>query len=166
MLGAPPSDEGEVREPTPIPLGVPADVATIEAITDVVRELEACFNSGDLLRVYALFSDDQFRLMPWTDEIVAELTALGTRKPTPARVGQRQVLQGPWHVEKLDDGRVMAAVLFGAEDGIAYQSSTKALFFVNRDGQWLIQEMTDFIWVEGHAGPVAVADIVGPPPSS
>ncbi len=80
-------------------------------------------------------------------------------------MGRRQVLTGPWHVEILDDGRVMAAVRFSVEDDVTYPSSTKALFFVDQDGRWLIQEMTDFIWVDEATGPVAVEDVVGPPPS-
>lgn len=164
LLGPPPDNE-QVREPTPLPLGTPADAATTEAITAVVRELEACFNMGDLLRVYALFSDDQFRQMPKTEEIVAELTALGAATPMPAAAGQRQVLTRPWHVVELEDGRVMAAVQFGFEEA-DYPRSTKALFFVRQDGRWLIQEMADFVWVEGSSGPVAVEDIVGSPPET
>lgn len=163
LLG-PPLANGQVLEPQPLRPGSPADEATTNAITAVVRELEACFNAGDLLRVYALFSDDQFRQMPNTEEIVEELTALETATPTPAPAGQRQMLTGPWHVEVLDDGRVIAAVRFGFEDANLV-SSIKALFFVRQDGSWLIQEIADLVWVEGESGPVAVEDVVGSPPA-
>lgn len=166
LLGPAQGDDGQVLEPRPLPEGVPADAATTEAIAAVVRKLEACLNSGDQLRLYSLFSDDQFRQMPRIDDVVAELRALENVTPTPVPEGRRQVLVGPWHVEILEDGRVFAAVLFRFEDEADYPSSTKALLFVQQEGQWLIQEMTDLIWVEGASGPVAVADIVGPPPGA
>lgn len=165
LLGPSPNGE-QALEPQRLPPGSPADAATTEAITAVVRELEACFNAGDMLRVYALFSDDQFRQMPNTEEIVAELTALDTTTPTPAPTGRGQVLTGPWHVEVLDDGRALAAVSFGFEDEVDYPSSTKALLFDFQDGRWLIQEMLDLVWLEGEAGPIPVEDVVGPPPGA
>ena len=153
----------------PVPQGTPADVATTAAVTAVVRHLEACINTGDQLRVYALFSDDLFQ-QPLNEEAVAELkaelTALANATPTPIPAGQRQILSDPWHVEILEDGRVMAAVRFSSENETNYPTSTKALFFIQEEGQWLIEEMVDFVWVEGSDDFVPVEDIVGPPPDS
>ena len=154
---------------SPVPQGKPADVATTAAVTSVVRQLEACINTGDQLRVYALFSDDLFQ-QPLNEEAMAELeaelTALANVTPTPNPAGQRQILSDPWHVEILEDGRVMAAVRFSYESETDYPASTKALFFIQQEGQWLIEEMVDVVWVEGSADFVPVEDIVGPPPDS
>lgn len=81
-----------------------------------------------------------FRGLPMTEEMVAELKALATATPIPAPEGKRQVLIGPWAVRVLDDGRVAAAVLFTSENEIPFAEATKALFFVRRDGRWLIDE--------------------------
>lgn len=168
QLETAPSFAGTLQTPRRVPPGTPADAATTAAITSVVRQLEACINSGDQLRVYALFSDDLFR-QPLNPDLVADLTTelaeLAHATPTPIPSGERQILTGPWHVEMLDDGRVMAAVVFGFEDGADYPSSTKALFFVRQGGRWLIEEIVDTLWLEGGAGPVSVEDVVGRPPS-
>lgn len=49
--------------PTPgvLPRGVPADAATIAAITATVQELVACWNAGSLPRAYGLYTDDYLR---------------------------------------------------------------------------------------------------------
>lgn len=169
LLGSEVPAGGQVLEPQPLPPGVPADAATTEAITAVVRELEACSNTGDQLRIYALFSDDQFRQIPPSAEIVDELRALEAATPAAVPVGQRQVIVGPWHVEKLADGRVMAAVQFRWEGEVGLPNTTKALLFVQQDDQWLLQEMLNFVWVEDGADGatmVPVEDVVGSPPGT
>ena len=41
--------------------GENSDEATIEAVTETYRELVACLNGGEFLRVYALYTDDYMR---------------------------------------------------------------------------------------------------------
>ena len=41
--------------------GEAADEATVQAVTDTYRELIACLNAGEYLRVYALYTDDYVR---------------------------------------------------------------------------------------------------------
>lgn len=170
LLDAQSASEETVLEVQPVILGKPADADTSNAITAVVRELEACINSGDHLRLYALFSDALFQQIQSEEavaEMKAEIQALASATPTPVPPGQRQVLVGPWYVQQLDDGRVMAAVLFKLEgEAESYPSATKVLFFTRGDGDWLIEEMVDTIWVEGKDRLVAVEEIVGPPPGS
>lgn len=169
LLGSAVPASGQVLEPQPLPPGVPADEATTEAITALVRELEACMHTGDQLRIYALFSDDQLRQIPPSPEIVDELLALESATPAPVPVGQRQVIVGPWHVEMLADGRVMAAVQFRWEGELNLPNTTKALLFVQQDDRWLLQEMLDFVWVaDGADGAtmVPVEDVVGSPPGN
>lgn len=83
--------------------------------------------------------------------------------------GQRQIIVGPWHVEMLADGRVMATVQFRSEGELSSPATTKALLFVQQDGQWLLLEMMDFLWVTDGADGVTmvpVEDVVGPPPGT
>ena len=154
--------EQPVLELKPLPPGETADPATEAAITAVVRQLEACINAGDELRVMSLSSDILFQQMPKSDEIVAELTALASRTPSPAPEGKRQVLIGPWHVQELADGRVLAAVLFTIEnEPLPDPIHTKAIYFVQQNEQWLIQEMNEVLPAEDCD---SVAAMVGPPP--
>src|ERR671918_2604621 len=41
--------------------GEDADEATVQAVTQTYRELVACLNAGEFLRVYALYTDDYLR---------------------------------------------------------------------------------------------------------
>ena len=58
---------GEGEEATPgaaqagLMQGEEADEATVQAVTQTYRELVACLNAGEFLRVYALYTDDYLR---------------------------------------------------------------------------------------------------------
>jgi plastocyanin len=58
---------GEAEEATPGAAqagsmeGEDADEATIQAVTQTYRELVACLNAGEFLRIYALYTDDYLR---------------------------------------------------------------------------------------------------------
>lgn len=45
-----------------IPVGAPADEATVTAVTDTVRGVFACFAGGNTLGAYAFFTDDLAQL--------------------------------------------------------------------------------------------------------
>src|SRR5262245_23261965 len=46
---------------TTVPKGTPADPETIAGITATLRELIACFNAGEVLRAYSLYTPDYLR---------------------------------------------------------------------------------------------------------
>ena len=56
--------------------GEDADEATIQAVTQTYRELVACLNAGQFLRVYALYTDDYLRRTLADTRVVA---AVGVR---------------------------------------------------------------------------------------
>jgi len=61
----PPAGASPVAARTPgvVPEGVPADPETVAAVTAVVRELIGCYNAGEPLRTFALFTESYlFRL--------------------------------------------------------------------------------------------------------
>ena len=121
-----------------VPKGRPVDTATAEAITQAVRQLEACANTGDFLRFLALYTDAGLRQRPINASpgTRAELAALADTTPTPFPVGQRAVFAGPWHIEILPDGRVEAAVVwFGSEaDTCIDPHRITVLLFAQQDG--------------------------------
>jgi plastocyanin len=60
-------EAGEATEATPGAAdagsmeGEDADEATVQAVTQTYRELVACLNAGEFLRIYALYTDDYLR---------------------------------------------------------------------------------------------------------
>jgi hypothetical protein len=151
-------------DPIPdLPTGDPADPATTAAITAVLREMAACLTAGDMLRFYALHSDDWLRR---SLGVVQGMATLTTSIP-PLDDGHQARYLGPWHVQILTDGRVLAAVLLVVGDDLRPDPNrTRVLLFTHRDGRWLVDETIASVRVAGCALPVEVAAVVGPPPGA
>jgi hypothetical protein len=146
-----------------LPAGDDADAATTAAVTAVLRELAACLTSGDMLRFYALHSDDWLRQ---SLGVVDGMAILTTSIP-PLDDGHRARYVGPWHVQILPDGRVLAAALLVVgDDPRPDPKRTRVLIFTHRDGQWLVDETIASVRIADCALPVDVAAIVGPPPGA
>ena len=74
---------------------------------------------------------------------------------------------GPWHVQILADGRVLAAVLLVVGDEPRPDPNrTRVLLFIHREGHWLVDETIASVHIAGCAKPVDVAAVVGPPPGT
>ncbi len=155
-----PEDETPVL---PLPTGDRADPVTTAAVETVLGEMGACLTSGEMLRFYALHSDDWLRRFAGSIEGLAILT---TSTP-PLADGDRAVYLGPWHVQALPDGRVLAAVLLRVGNELRPDPKrTRVLLFVQRDGRWLVDETIAQVRLVGCDDPVEVAAVVGPPPSA
>ena len=86
--------------------GEPADDATAQAVTETYRQLVACLNAGDYLRIYALYSDDYLRrTLGERDEELETLLAT----PTPREEGGT-ALVGVRDVRTIDGDRVVARI--------------------------------------------------------
>jgi hypothetical protein len=146
-----------------VPTGDPADPATTAAITAVLGEMAACLTAGDMLRFYALHSDDWLRRRFG----VVEGMAIQTMSVPTLDDGNYARYLGPWHVKILSDGRVLAAVLLVVGDDLRPDPDrATALLFVHHDGRWLIDETIASVRIPDCASPVAVAAVVGPPPGT
>jgi hypothetical protein len=157
------TDSSETEPTRTLPTGDPAEPATAAAITAVLREMAACLTSGDMLRFYALHSDDWLRR---SLGIVDGMAILTTSIP-PLDDGQRARYLGPWHVQILPDGRVLAAALLVVgDDPRPDPKRTRVLIFTHRDGRWLVDETIASLGVADCARPVDVAAVVGPPPGA
>jgi hypothetical protein len=158
--------EGDVRETVAtiaLPSGAPADPATTAAITAVIEEMAACLTAGDMLRFYALHSDDWLRRSLG----VVEGMAIQTISIPTLDDGNRAFYLGPWHMQILADSRVLAAVLLVvSDDPRPDPDRTRVLIFVHRDGRWLVDETIASVRVPDCEVPVAVAAVVGPPPGT
>ncbi len=159
--------EGTPRlAPPPLPAGTPADAATVAEITTATRLLEACLNAGDELRFLALANLDAMAI-PLNDATRAELEAARLRTPTPAPPDARQQVVGPWQVQTLPDGRVLAAAAIwlpgdGFCDAIAH---TKAIVWSRHDGRWLLDGMEENVETADPPGFARAIDLLGPPPT-
>jgi hypothetical protein len=153
----------ETASTNALPTGDPADPATTGAITAVIEEMAACLTAGDMLRFYALHSDEWLRRSLG----VVEGMAIQTVSIPTLDDGNRAHYLGPWHVQILADGRVLAAVLLVVNDELRPDPDrTTVLLFVHRDGHWLVDETIASVRVQDCAFPVAVAAVVGPPPGT
>ena len=146
----------------PLPTGSPADEKTIAEISRTVRLLEACANAGDFLRFLSLMSDDMHGHTFVRDGLEAELKAMEDATPSPVPAGQQFRFTGPWHIQELDDGRVMAAVIwFGSEaDTCIDPNRIDVVVFVQQDGRWLVDDRIEDVDM---GDPI---DVVGIPPAS
>ena len=146
-----------------LPTGDHADPATTAEITAVLREMAACLTAGDMLRFYALHSDDWLRRSLGVVEGMATLTI---SIPT-LDDGHRARYLGPWHVRILPDGRVLAAVLLVVGDDLRPDPDRiRVLLFVHRNGRWLVDETITSVSIADCTLPVGVAAAVGPPPGA
>ncbi|MCC6703709.1 MAG: hypothetical protein IT334_02465, partial [Thermomicrobiales bacterium] len=89
------------------------DVATSQ-VTVVLYQLAACFNAGDLLRVYALFSDEGLRPALFPEDVELANEATPEPLPEPDRFSEPDVTD----VRVQNDGRVTAIVDFDGEDAL------------------------------------------------
>src|SRR5918997_252519 len=135
--------------------GMPRAVMAIQATPT------ACLTAGDMLRFYALHSDDWLRR---SLGVVQGMATLTTSIP-PLDDGHIARYLGPWHVQILTDGRVLAAVLLVVGDELRPDPNfTRVLLFVPRDGRWLVDETIASMRIAGCAHPVEIAAVRGPPP--
>lgn len=113
IVNRPASDGTDVRVPIRFAPGdgEPAGDVAARDVTEVMVELAACFNAGDILRVYALFSDDGLvpALLP------EDLEQAATSTPEPLAEADRFPEPVVWDVRVQDDGRVTALVDFDGE---------------------------------------------------
>ncbi|MBW3633078.1 MAG: cupredoxin domain-containing protein [Chloroflexi bacterium] len=109
LIGTPTADGAEatpdVTEIGPL-TGEAADQETVEAVTTTYRELVACLNAGDYLRIYALYTDDYVqRTLAERGEELEQLLAT----PSP-REEQQTALVSVRDVRLVEGDRVAARV--------------------------------------------------------
>ena len=140
----------EERTSVTIPLGPRADEATAAAVAATVSEVFACFEAGDALRAYALFTDDlarQFGPEPGTprEEAEAFLTGGFPEEATPegepvgGEAAGAQIV-AVTDVMELPDGRVGAF----AVDQEAGDYGTVYVMFERQGDRLLADELVEF----------------------
>ena len=96
--------------------GEEADEATVQAVTQTYRELVACLNAGEFLRVYALYTDDYLR-RTLTDRGIDPEQLQATPAPDQQEMA---ALAGVSDVRQLAGGQVTARVeTISVPDGVS-----------------------------------------------
>jgi hypothetical protein len=119
------------------PTGEAADAETIKGVTATVREALACRNGNDLLRAYALFTEDMIvSLFGGPATIDPEVQQAVVEQPSPLPRRQRLALVSLTDVVLLPDGRAGAIV----ETQAGNQTFRDYLVFKHdsTSGRWLI----------------------------
>jgi hypothetical protein len=123
-----------------IPIGEPADDATAAAISAVAHEVFACFDTGDPLKAYALFTDDLATVFgPEPGTPIEDAEAFLTSPDVEEESGVSEII-AVTNVMQLADGRV-GAFAVDRTDGV----DTLAYVIFAQDGErWLIDEVIEF----------------------
>lgn len=106
-----------------------ADPRTVEQIRATAREMTACINAGDLLRLYALWSDELIRVQAPDLAVVA-------RAAEPRPEDQRSAFIGVYAVRRFADGRVGAAVVIN-DPRRPGPVETQYVLFSQERGRWV-----------------------------
>jgi len=126
-----------------LPEGEPADEATMAGITATAQEWVACVNSGQYLKLLALFSDEWLYLEysdpPLTKEQIADLSATPQVVPKKLYGSLRAVRD----VRVLPDGRVAALVETDFPEEPPEGVEVDFLVFVHRDDRWFIDDLVE-----------------------
>lgn len=122
-----------------LPAGEPADAATVAAVTATVRELVACWNAGELLRAYGLYTDDGLAALFARQGSFSRAAYDGLATPQPAPAAERAAILAIEDVRRLPDGTVGATVTIR----YAVVPMPKRFFFTfaYEDGRWLIADV-------------------------
>ncbi len=139
-MSTPASSSTEVS----LPAGEPADSATATAITATIVEAYACFNAGDYLAAFALYSDDALQRFteqePFTEDIAAFFLATPEAFPENFRSSVLAVRDA----RVLPDGRVGALVDTNDPTAPPEGADVDFVVFVEQEGRYLIdEEITD-----------------------
>jgi hypothetical protein len=130
---------------TELPQGVPADPGTVAEIKGVVHEWAACANTGDALRLFALYTDDALRALgPLPAGTVTEFAT-----PDPIRQTDRAFVISVSDIEVFPDGRVGAVVVVGnLSNADAVPGKPAYLVFERQGDRWLIDAVIDSLWID------------------
>jgi hypothetical protein len=123
------------------PTGTPADDATVAAIEEVARQLSACANAGDYLRMLALFTDEGVQYFGPESSTATEEDIRGFFAETPVEPLPEEEREAYYvtNVQVLDDGRI---------GGVLHQTAPEVrpptyLIFKEVDGNFLIDFVVD-----------------------
>jgi glutamine cyclotransferase len=127
----------QVAEEADFPPGEPADAATVTAIDAVAQQWAACQNAGDLVGVYALYTDHLAQLHGFQAFLPREEAGAILAEQVPLPPEFAWAIGPPRQVRVLPDGRV-AAVFIGEWGGTAQNIFA---IFAHLDSGWRLDKL-------------------------
>jgi len=135
-------EEGDLSTPVPKPTpisqesAVPADDATVTAVTEVIGQSIACQNAGDQLSMLAAFSDRWIaQLFSGYDRVFYdEFEQQASLPATPLAASAQVMLISVSDIQIRDDGASIATVVTRAK-GV---EQTSLLLLIQEEGSWKI----------------------------
>lgn len=117
--------------------GDPADAETVEAVTEAALLIEACGNTNDWTRLFALFTADAARFFaPPPGTPAEDIRAFVSRPVEPLEAEEWVRFAGLTDIVVLSDGRV-AATLNEVQPSEGAEPHQVRIVFVASDGKWL-----------------------------
>jgi hypothetical protein len=137
VILAPDASPVPVRTPGTVPNGEPADAETVAAVTAVVRGLVGCYNAGELLRSYGLYTDAYLRRLFLRQGGFTQPAYDGLATPEPAAdPADRTAILAIEGVRVFPDGSAGATVTL--RYAVIPVPKTFFFTFMQVDGRWLI----------------------------
>ncbi len=128
--------------PTPfvVPAGEPAAPEIAAAAVATLRQVLACANAGDFLRVYALFTDDYVRAFFAGTPITPEVEAFLSAPPQPLPAEELRIIVRFGEVQRLADGRIGVPIVLDEPSDPRTEEPDYAILELV-DGRWLVDEI-------------------------
>ena len=149
ILGTPVAETADRATPFVPTVGSPADAKISAEAAATLRQVFACANAGDPLRVASLYTDDFIRDFFGGVPRQDLLEFLGT-PPQPLPEDQKRIIIRIEEVQLLSDGRAGVVIVLDEPD----DPRTKEPDFVNLkrvEGRWLVDEIHEDIGTSGTA---------------
>lgn len=135
------TDDAAARNDIPVPLGERADPETADALERTARELLACINAGDFLRLSALFTDAA--VGPALGPAPEDPSGL-EREPEVLPDEEQTRLIAVTDPSVLEDGRAAAFLALNDPQTPPAGPETVLLLFAQEGDRWLIDGLIDF----------------------
>jgi hypothetical protein len=119
-----------------IPEGTPIDTVTLTGISTTVQELIACFNAGEVLGAYALYSPDYLREIFSNQDPLTRTNYDERAAPHPSDLDEQAVIREISDARIFDDGSAGAYVTI--EYPLIPVPKTFFFTFVRIGDRWLI----------------------------
>ena len=139
ILGTPVAEPADSATPFVPPPGEPADTETSAAVVATLRQVFACANAGDALRVASLYTDDFVRFF-FGGVPVEDLPGFLAVPPQPLPEDQKRIIIRFGEVQLLPDGR--AGVVIVLDEPADPRTEEPDYAILERvEGRWLVDEL-------------------------
>ena len=139
ILGTPVAGAADRATPFAPPASEPADAETSAEVVTTLRQVFACANAGDPLRVAGLFTDDFVRTFFGGVPLEDLLDFLAT-PPQPLAEDQKRIIVRFGEVQLLPDGRAGVVIVLDEPDDPRTEEPDFAIL-ERVEGRWLVDEL-------------------------